>query len=150
MFWFGATSHLNRCRLGEERWREELRKTAEEGEGGRDRPWFHASRHKLPVGTQLVPVGEGRSVQDPLYRQQGAQDRIVSLFLDSDAVSDALALGAVPGAGRVIPVRSADLRCCLHPASRGRIGSEFGRSLSTGRRNEMAQVPTTWMAPNTA
>lgn len=25
-------------------------------------PWLHVSRHKLPVGTQLVPVGEvGRS-----------------------------------------------------------------------------------------
>jgi hypothetical protein len=28
-FWFGATSHMNRCTAGDEPWREALRKTAE-------------------------------------------------------------------------------------------------------------------------
>jgi hypothetical protein len=29
IFWIGATSHMNRCWVGWEPWREELRKTAE-------------------------------------------------------------------------------------------------------------------------
>lgn len=49
----------------------------------------------------------------------------------------------------MIPVRSADRAVAFTPRT-GSNRSESCRSLSTGRRNEMAQVPTTWMAPNTA
>jgi ribosomal protein S27AE len=29
MFWFGATSHMNRCKVGEEPWRKALRKAVD-------------------------------------------------------------------------------------------------------------------------
>ena len=75
MFWFGATSHLNRCREGEEPWREALRRAPERGEEVVTGPG--STSHTARVSPPDPP--------HPAHRRAGRRHRSMACGCDADA-----------------------------------------------------------------